>query len=329
MRFFIRRVPVFFILISFAFVFAVGVLVGRYEREAENTAPDRSEGETSYQFINPLLYCEDHNVSNRSVRNMEDAVTTYIQKEKERGTLIDASFYFRDLNGGPWSLVNPDVRSLPASLLKVPLAIAIYQRAEKDPGFLTKQVVVEHLDDVDASSYFPPKKRIQTNVTYTIEDVVRLMLQESDNAALYVLNSLVNQTELRNAYTHLGIDSPTDQSGAQDYTMTAKTYASFFRILYGGTYLSRDHSEHILSLLSESSFTDGLVAGLPKGIPVAHKFGESTSVKDGTLQLHDCGIVYKPNQPYLICVMTKGYNFDILAKIIAHISKTTFELIDD
>jgi len=28
------------------------------------------------------------------------------------------------------------------------------------------------------------------------------------------------------------------------------------------------------------------------------------------VQLHDCGIVYYPETPYLLCVMTKGWNFE-------------------
>jgi hypothetical protein len=78
--------------------------------------------------------------------------------------------------------------------------------------------------------------------------------------------------------------------------------------------------------LAKSTFTEGIVAGLPQGMTVAHKFGEA-ELPDGTLQLHDCGIVYKPNQPYLICVMTKGSNFDTLAGVISHISKTVYQII--
>jgi hypothetical protein len=56
---------------------------------------------------------------------------------------------------------------------------------------------------------------------------------------------------------------------------------------------------------------------------VAHKFGEM-SAPDGTVQLNDCGIVYKPDQPYLICVMTKGTNYDSLVTVISHISNMVY-----
>ena len=33
--------------------------------------------------------------------------------------------------------------------------------------------------------------------------------------------------------------------------------------------------------------------------------------------MHDCGIVYIPNSPYLLCIMTKGNSNDKLLKVIS------------
>jgi hypothetical protein len=180
----------------------------------------------------------------------------------------------------------------------------VYQHAARDPKFLSTRILFEGGANANQSEHFQPPEKIQPHTAYQVEDLVRYMLKDSDNAALYLLGSMIGPQELQDSYTRLGIEAPltTDK---QDYTMSVKTYASFFRILYNGTYLTQDNSEHILSLL---------------------KFGEATSPND-TLQLHDCGIVYKPNQPYLICVMTKGSNFDALAKVISHISKTVYQIL--
>ena len=63
---------------------------------------------------------------------------------------------------------------------------------------------------------------------------------------------------------------------------------------------------------------------LPKNIIVAHKFGESGELGK-EVQLHDCGIVYSPQHPYLICVMTKGKDFKNLENVIRSISKIAYE----
>jgi hypothetical protein len=42
-------------------------------------------------------------------------------------------------------------------------------------------------------------------------------------------------------------------------------------------------------------------------------------------QLHDCGIVYFPNHPYIVCLMTRGYDWNVLEKTLKDISKIIFD----
>jgi hypothetical protein len=113
-----------------------------------------------------------------------------------------------------------------------------------------------------------------------------------------------------------------------DEFLSVQTYESFFRILYNASYLSRNASNWALDILSKSEFETGLIAGVPQTIKVSHKFGEKSDARDGTVQLHDCGIVYYPNKPYLLCVMTKGPNIQLLDNVIAEISRITFSEVD-
>jgi beta-lactamase class A len=77
-------------------------------------------------------------------------------------------------------------------------------------------------------------------------------------------------------------------------------------------------SNKALEILSTVEFRDGLRAKLPPEIKIAHKFGER-GTRDG-FQLHDCGIVYYPERPYLLCVMTRGQDMDSLKEVIQDIS---------
>ena len=66
---------------------------------------------------------------------------------------------------------------------------------------------------------------------------------------------------------------------------------------------------------------------MPSDIQIAHKFGERGIARVGKpeqKQLHDCGIVYYPKRPYLLCVMTRGEDFDKQARIIQDISKIVY-----
>ena len=74
----------------------------------------------------------------------------------------------------------------------------------------------------------------------------------------------------------------------------------------------------------------GIVAGVPAGVKVAHKFGEgtgSTSDNESVVSiLNDCGIVYKKDHPYIICIMTEGTDFSDMEKVLGRISRTVYEV---
>ena len=102
----------------------------------------------------------------------------------------------------------------------------------------------------------------------------------------------------------------------------------FFRILFNSSYLSRESSEKALELLANTEYSDALVSGIPKDVTVAHKFGEA-GTGNVERQLHDCGIVYFPNHPYLACIMTRGHNTETLRNSIQDISRFVYEKIDE
>jgi hypothetical protein len=86
-------------------------------------------------------------------------------------------------------------------------------------------------------------------------------------------------------------------------------------------------SIHKYELITE--FDQGIVAGVPKGVTIAHKFGEREVVGEPEKQLHDCGIVYYPKHPYLICIMTRGSDFEKLAQGIRELSELVYKEIDE
>ena len=105
------------------------------------------------------------------------------------------------------------------------------------------------------------------------------------------------------------------------------SYSNLFTILYNGYYLSNEMSQLSLELLSESTYKDGLVAGVPAGTRVAHKFG-FYNPPTGESQLHDCGIVYHPRTPYVLCVMTSGPNIESEEAAISAISHLVYTSVD-
>lgn len=279
-----------------------------------------------YQFISPLLACGEHqfdHVSNKELAEFEKELLSLTTLLKTTKQVDDIGVYFRQLKGGPWLGVNEDVEFTPGSLLKVPLVMSVYKMAETNTTLLETEIFYE-AGEADASKHFT-NVAIQPGRTYSVEDLVSATLQRSDNNAAVLLAQIIGPEALSRSYTELGVEPPT--SGG-DYSTTVRTYASFFRVLYNATYTTHDFSESILKTLTETTFKDGIVAGVPEGIPVAHKFGERSLDSGHLIQLHDCGVVYHPSRPYLLCVMTRGDTYSKLADAIADISRVVYKHVD-
>lgn len=317
-------------------VFAVGVLVGfcalslfdSYEHRFSKGGDYTHEWEYNeeYRFVSPLLSCGEEqfdHVSNDVLRKLEDDLESYLANVRSSGRADSVSVYFRQLKGGPWLGINYETEFIPASLLKVPLAMAVYKTAEKNPTLLNSPVFYES-GDASAAQYFK-NVAVQPGKEYLVRDLVEATLIHSDNNAAELLAAVLTDKELQDTYTKLGIDEPT-RSG--DYSTNVHYYASFFRILFNATYLSPEDSNYLLDIMTRSTFTRGLVAGVPEGIPVSHKFGERAVGDSGLVQLHDCGIVYHPERPYLICIMTQGKEWNALSKVLSDISSLVWKSVD-
>jgi len=281
------------------------------------------EQDTNFKFISPLLTCgiEAELTSTKKVVALRDQLESLIQKKQEERILTDAGVYVRELNDGAWFGIGETKTFTPGSLLKVPLAMSLFKKMEVDPTFAHN--AVEYAGGApDIPQVYPPLETVEKGKTYTFDQLLRLSVIYSDNVATLLLSQLIDRPTLNEAYSDLGIETPAD---GDSYTTTVRTYASFFRILFNGTYLTHENSEYLLSLLAQSTFKDGIVAGLPAGIAVAHKFGERERDATSATQLHDCGIVYAPGNPYIVCVMLRGNDMQKLPAVIADISRIVYE----
>ncbi len=309
----------------------VGIAIGFFAYRLWSTAPSgmietRPGG---YEFINPLLECDmaQDTIEGKDLIALKQKVRALIDKDKKLPGISHVSVYYRDLNNGPWIGVDEKAMFSPSSLLKVPLMIAILKEAETNPGILRRKLT--YLDALDSNSFenFKPSRAIERGRSYTVEEVLRFAIVHSDNNAYLLLLKNFPQEKLIKVYTELGLDIPYD-SKKEDF-MTVKEYASFFRILFNASFLNKEMSTKALRFLSAVEYKDGIVAGVPPSIGVVHKFGErSLGANAETKQLHDCGIVYYPNHPYLLCVMTRGSAFEPLNTVISEVSRLLYAELD-
>lgn len=305
----------------------VGILAGR-GTSGGNPGTFSETRESGWRFISPLLECDMGGATGKGLVPFGSALGELVRKEIASGALLAAAVYYRDLMNGPWFGANETEGFVPASLLKVPLMMAYYRDAERDHALLGRKLAFtkKFAGPSNTVQTVAPEAEIQVGNEYTVGELIECSIKYSDNQAASLLLEHANRDTLRELFRRLEV--PDVFLGGGDRRLSAKQYATFFRILYNASFLSREMSEKALKLLSEAGFREGLVAGVPPQVLVAHKFGEAGSMVTAR-QIHDCGIVYHAVRPYLLCVMTRGKDFDRMTDAIREISAFVWKSVDE
>lgn len=313
----IDQTVIIYVLLALCLGLFIGLLINHKHPELK----EAERHQLGYSYISPLIECFSQKSDSPENNRLQEKIENLISEEVKKGKIIGASVYFRDLANGPWIGINESEKFTPASLLKVPIMISYFKLAENNPDILKKEVLIENNFNNDTTPNILPENKIEKGKTYSILDLINYMIIESDNNAANVLLSQISPEILNKTYKDLGLDLP-DVEKPENY-MTVKDYASFFRILYNASYLNTYYSELALEILAKSKYKRGIVSGLPLYTKAAHKFGERKNL--GIDQLHDCGIIYKDNKDYLLCIMTRGREFSDLSSTIADLSRLVYQ----
>lgn len=311
-------------------LFGAGMFLGSFfsqSNQPKQSAPTVSAAlewhQNTGKLTSPLLICNPStHIDSEEFRVFEQKLTTDVNELVKNNKADHIAIYFRKLLDGSWFGINEDEIFTPASLLKVPNMIALYKQADANPEILNKKLRYEKVYFQDKPYYEAPEK-LELGKEYTVDELISRMVRFSDNESMFLLKNNFDQRNLETLYKDLHM-LPPDDSISNDF-MTIQNYALFFRVLFNASYISEAMSQKALEILTTISFDKGLVRGVPADIKVAHKFGERTYTDDNTKQLHDCGIIYYPNNPYLLCIMSKGENFDSLASVIETLSKNVWD----
>lgn len=297
-------------------VLTVGLLIGwqvkatkvqAYLASIENHQTVRLGG---YRFAAPLILGDANpNKDSHQLAALKNKVQHTLDQEVKNKNIDISSVYFRDLNAGNQININPREKYFPASLIKVLYLSTYYKQAESNPGILSQTLPVSVPFDINTKQEIKVKNPVKIGDSYSVSQLIERMITSSDDNATFALFRDINVETLTSLTHALKLKlSPTEDAG-QDY-ITAENYSYLFRVLYNATYLHSESSDKALELLTTTDFNDGLVAGLPAGTVTAHKFGLATYEDANKAvykrEMHDCGIVYYPGHPYVLCVMTKS-----------------------
>ncbi len=242
---------------------------------------------------------------------------------------------YRDLATGQSLDISSDVDFHAASTMKIPVMLEVLRSVEAgrlslDQGILLVNTFHSIVDgspyslsageDSDSSVY----ARVGTRVT--VRELMERMIVRSSNLATNALIALVgaeqaNATAHALGATHIhvlrGVEDNKAYAAGRNNTTTSADLAALLMRIERGDALAPEGVRTMKEILLRQEFNGEIPAGVPKGIPVAHKTGSITAT------LHDAAIVYpRDRAPYVLVVLTRGIPQQATARtLIADLSR--------
>lgn len=266
----------------------------------------------TFPFVSKRVFLEDPN----------DVIINFVPLRKALRAYVEplggaVGVYFEYLPSGVSIGVNATEEIRLASLSKVPLAMSILKKVEKKEINLTDKVFLkeEHLDQK-----FGDLWKRGAGASLTIEELIKLSLQQSDNTAYQTLFAMLSDKEVEEVYENLEIEISAASSSP---LVSPKSYSSIFRSLYLASFLPEGGSNYLLDILTRTAFHDKIPAGVPKDVLIAHKIGVFDRADTAEKVYTDCGIVYIPLRPYILCIFVQDTE-SVAVKHMALISKMVY-----
>jgi beta-lactamase class A len=252
----------------------------------------------------------------------------------------DVAVYFKTLDGkAQWSVRADDVFHA-ASTMKIPVMIELFHQAQEEKIKLTDTLLVrnEFHSIVDGSPYVLNAADDSEGELYkaegqkrTLRELCELMITVSSNLATNLLIEKLGVENIRAQVHQLGADGMNVLRGVEDNkafqkglnnTTTARGLAILLQALADGKAVDTASANEMVAILEWQKFNEGIPAGLPKGIPVAHKTGDITKIN------HDAAIVFA-KRPFILVILVRGMAEKIdSSALIANIGKTLYEAVE-
>lgn len=247
-------------------------------------------------------------------------------------TRIGIAYY--DLGtGSSWSRNGSEVFHA-ASTMKVPVMMALFAKIERGELSLDQPIPVtnEFVSIYDGSTFSispdedsDPELYDHTGESLPLEELIRRMIVRSSNLATNIVIQLVGAENVMAMMKEIGADEMRVLRGVEDIkayragmnnTSTAGDLMIVLReIATRAARPGESPADAMIDILAHQEFNDGIPAGLPEGVRVAHKTGSITEI------YHDAAIVYpQDSDPYVLVVLTGGTSDEEASKTVAAIS---------
>lgn len=241
----------------------------------------------------------------------------------------------RDLTSGETFLLHGDDIFPQASSIKIAVLAELYSQEQRGRRGETGVARLADLYTVRAEDLVPDSfimLGLTPGVTrVTNRDLATMMVAVSDNAATNVLIDRVGMPNVERMLSSLGLrntrlqrkmmDLDAARQGRENLS-TPREMMTLLEAIYRNKLLDKDLTADFFKVLSTPK-DSSIPKLLPADTVIANKPGELEAVRN------DSGIIFVPNRPFVICVMT-AYLHDERAgqQAISEIALTAYEYFD-
>jgi beta-lactamase class A len=269
--------------------------------------------------------------------SIDPKVVAAIQDRVAKSGGADVGIAFETLDGRlAWSSRGDDVFHA-ASTMKIPVMIELFRQVREGKVKLSDPLPIknEFHSLVDGSVFtLKPDDDSETDLykaigqTRTLDQLCDLMVTVSSNFATNLLIQKLGIENIRATVASLHADGMDIKRGVEDQkafdkglnnTTTAHGLATLLVAIANGKAVDADSSAKMVEILERQKFNEGIPAGVPVNIRVAHKTGEITKIH------HDAGIVYA-ERPFVIVVLVRGIeDFKQSSALIADVTRDLYQ----
>ena len=293
------------------------LLIRQFSSTSCSSLPPKSNpsGLLSPRIYSGLLEPRSYLIVN--FKPLKEELSQYIAQNN-----LTAGIYVENFRNGAYMGINEKREFFPASLAKLPIAIAIMQNVEDGNLEMEKMIDLRGLQGSDGFGYPYNLESSQLSVRTLLEK----MLKESDNSALEALYFQLTRVDIQRALDYYGIDINTENFSASHF-ITPKAMSILFSSLYFSTVLEAKDSEYLLSTLEDTVLDIKKLSGIPPNIRVIHKFG--LNYYQNSRFFHDCGLIYIDDSRIFYCVMTQDLEKEEAVKHISTIVHSIYGYVMD
>ncbi len=199
-----------------------------------------------------------------------------------------------------------------ASIIKIPVLIDLFRSIEKNQLTLDEKMTLTDYYRAEGSGSLQFKGE---NSTWTIDNLARLMITESDNSATnMIMAKLGSMTDVNSAIRQWGLKDTYVQTWLPDITgnnhTTARDLATMlYNIDNNPKFLDISSKEKIFDYMGHVHNNRLIGAGLGQGALFVHKTGDIGKM------LGDAGIVFAPNgTKYIVVILANRPHNSVLGK---------------